>query len=204
MKEEKIFINSGDIKLEGLLLNMPGDQAVIVSHPHPLYGGDMYNGVVETVCRAYQENGYSTLRFNFRGAGRSGGAFDDGNGEQDDVEAALAYLSSLGKRDPDLAGYSFGAWVNAIGLNRYEGIKRMVMISPPIDLLDFSALGYSSKIKLVVCGTNDEIASWRSVEKTIPTWNPEAVFKIIQGADHFYWGKTTELKEILHDFLTHN
>ena len=204
MNEQNIFLNSGELRLEGLLYNLPGDKGVIVSHPHPLYGGDMYNNVVEALCKAYKENGYSTLRFNFRGAGRSDGVFDDGNGEQDDVEAALAYLYGLGKRDLDLAGYSFGSWVNALGLNRYKEIKRMIMISPPVDLLDFSALGYSSKIKLIICGDKDDVANWRSVEKAIPTWNPEAVLKVIQGADHFYWGKTTELKEILNDFLMHN
>lgn len=201
MPEEMIKIKSGTIWLEGLLNNLPGERGVVVSHPHSLYGGDMHNNVVEAVCRAYQENGYSTLRFNFRGVGQSEGGFDDGNGEQDDVEAALEYLSGLGKKDLDLAGYSFGSWVNACGLNRYEGINKMIMISPPVDLMDFSSLGFNSKIKLIICGTDDEISNWRSVEKAIEAWNPGAFFKIIQGADHFYWGKTSEIEEILNEFL---
>ena len=204
MPEEKVFFNSGKIKLEGLLNNQSGEKGVVVSHPHPLYGGDMHNNVVEAVCRAYQDNGYSTLRFNFRGVGRSEGGFDQGNGEQEDVESALAYLSSLGKKDLDLVGYSFGSWVNALGLNRYEVVKRMIMISPPVDLLDFSILQYSSKIKLIVCGTNDDIANRRSIEKVMPIWNPDALFKIIQGADHFYSSKTTELRGIINEFLARN
>ena len=83
MSEEMININSGTVGIEGLLNNLPGEKGVVVTHPHPLYGGDMHNNVVEAVCRVYKQNGYSTLRFNFRGVGRSKGVFDDGNGEQD-------------------------------------------------------------------------------------------------------------------------
>lgn len=201
MTEEKIIINSGNIKIEGLLENLPGDKGVIVSHPHPLYGGDMYNNVVEAVCMAYQEDGYSSLRFNFRGVGQSEGKYNDGIGEQNDVEAVLRYLFSLGKKDIDLVGYSFGSWVNALGLNRYEGIRRVIMISPPVDLLDFSFLKSDSRIKLVISGSKDEIANVGVIEKALPLWNKDAVLKIIEGADHFYWRKTDEVKVIIRDFL---
>jgi alpha/beta superfamily hydrolase len=161
----------------------------------------MYNNVVETICMVYQEKGYSTLRFNFRGVGQSEGGYDEGNGEQDDVEAALAYFSGLGKKDLDLAGYSFGAWVNALGLNKYQWVKRVVMISPPVNLLDFSSLSYNKKIKLVITGSKDGIADFKSIKDLLPLWNPEAIFRIIQGADHFYWGQTGDLEKILYEFL---
>jgi len=201
MTEEEIIINSGKIKIEGLLKNLSGDKGVIVSHPHPLHGGDMYNNVVEAVCMVYQEKGYSTLRFNFRGVGQSEGEYDEGIGEQDDVEAALVYFADLGKKELDLVGYSFGSWVNALGLNKYKKVKRVIMVSPPVDLLDFSSLAYNQKIKLVISGSEDEIADWKSIKKMIPGWNHEAALKVIQGADHFYWGKTDELEEIIHEFL---
>jgi alpha/beta superfamily hydrolase len=201
MNEEGIFLDSGEIRLEGLLKNMPGHKAVVISHPHPLYGGDMHNNVVEAVCNAYQEKGYSSLRFNFRGAGRSEGKYDDGNGEQDDVEAALAYLFGLGKNPIDLVGYSFGAWVNALGLKKYEQVKRLIMISPPVTLMDFSFLTNNPKIGLVISGSEDEIADYRSIKDLVRLWNPDASFRVIQGADHSYWGKTDELKVIIRDFL---
>ncbi|RLJ02607.1 MAG: alpha/beta hydrolase, partial [Candidatus Aenigmatarchaeota archaeon] len=113
MKEEKVFFQAGDVKIEGMLYNAPGEKGAVVTHPHPLYGGDMHNNVVETVVQAYREKGYATLRFNFRGVGRSTGSYDEGIGEQEDVRAALAYLTGTGKTSIDLAGYSFGAWVNA-------------------------------------------------------------------------------------------
>jgi alpha/beta superfamily hydrolase len=201
MTEEEIIIHSGKIKIEGLLKTLPGDKGVIISHPHPQHGGDMHNQVVEAVCMVYQEKGYGTLRFNFRGVGQSEGEYDEGISEQDDVEAALVYFADLGKKELDLVGYSFGSWVNALGLNKYKKVKRVIMISPPVDLLDFSSLRYNPKIKLVITGSEDEIADWKSIKKMIPSWNREAALRVIKGADHFYWGKTGELEEIIREFL---
>jgi alpha/beta superfamily hydrolase len=201
MDEERISLDSREIRLEGLLKKMPGHKAVVISHPHPLYGGDMHNNVVEAVCNAYQEKGYSSLRFNFRGVGRSEGKYDGGNGEQDDIEAALVHLSGLRKNAIDLVGYSFGAWVNALGLKEYEQVKRMIMISPPVTLMDFSFFKLDSRIKLVISGSEDEIANYRSIKDLVRLWNPDAGFRVIQGADHFYWGKIDELKAIIGNFL---
>src|SRR4030042_3033214 len=201
MTEEKVIINSGKIRLEGLMKILPGDRGAVVTHPHPLYGGDMHNNVVEAVCRAYQEKGYSTLRFNFRGVGQSEGGYEEGIGEQDDVGAALDYLSDMGKEEIDLAGYSFGSWVNALGINRYKKVKRIIMISPPVDLMDFSLLINNAKIRLVIPGSEDEIADYRSIEERAPSWNSETIFKVIKGADHFYSRSTGELQQTIDEFL---
>ena len=158
----------------------------------------MHNNVVKAVAQAYREQGYSTLRFNFRGVEKSEGDFDNGVGEQEDVKAAL---KTLGKKNMDLAGYSFGAWVNALGLAKFEEAQRLIMVSPPASFIDFSFLEYSPKIKLVICGTRDEIAEYKKVEKMLPKWNDQALFRVIQGADHFYSGYEEELKEIIREFL---
>jgi hypothetical protein len=97
----------------------------------------------------------------------------------------------------DLAGYSFGAWVNALGLAKFEEAQRFIMVSPPVSFIDFSFLEYSPKIKLVICGTRDEIAEYKKVEKMLPKWNDQALFRVIEGADHFYSGYEEELKEII-------
>jgi alpha/beta superfamily hydrolase len=204
MAEERIFIDSEGLKIEALLENLPGDKGVVVTHPHPLYGGEMHNNVVEAVVQAYRGKGYSTLRFNFRGVGASQGEYDNGRGEQEDVAAALNLLHALGKGSIDLAGYSFGAWVSAQGLERFHLAQRLIMVSPPANYMDFSFLRYSAKIRLVIVGTRDEIAGCRGVEEMLSVWNPEAVLKIIEGADHFYWGKTTELETIITGFLDQN
>jgi alpha/beta superfamily hydrolase len=201
MPEKEKTFKSGTLTFHGLLEEHPGKKGVVVTHPHPLYGGDMYNHVVEVICRAYREKQYTCLRFNFRGVGLSEGEHDSGVGEQDDVMAALDYLSALGKNEIDLAGYSFGAWVNAQGLDKYHHVKRMIMVSPPVNAMDYSFLSYHPKIKLVISGSHDDIAGTQGIKEGIQIWNPEAILKIIDGADHFYGGKTEELKRLIIEFL---
>ena len=201
MAEERVFIQSGGLKIEGLLGNSSGQGAVLITHPHPLYGGDMYNNVVSSVVKAYSQTGYTTLRINFRGVGQSEGAYGQGVGEQEDVRAAIDYLFELGKSSIDLVGYSFGAWVNALGLKNLEQVQRVIMVSPPVNFIDFSFLGYSSKIRLVIAGSADDIGPPGMIQGMLATWNPDSEFKVIQGADHFYWGKTGEIEKIIKNFL---
>ncbi len=201
MNEKQFFFQSQGVKLEGLLAKVPGERGVVVTHPHPLYGGNMHNNVVEAVIKAYREEGYSTLRFNFRGTGQSGGNYDEGVGEREDVRAALSCLADLGKTSLDLAGYSFGVWVNALGLKDFDHIKRTVMVSPPVGFMDFSFLDYNSKIQLVIAGSDDDIGPSGMIKDMIKNWNSEAQFNIIQGADHFYRGKTGEIERIIRVFL---
>ena len=198
MAEERIFFKADGLKLEGMLADFHNDKGVVISHPHPLYGGSMHNNVVKAVAQAYKDQGYSTLRFNFRGVEKSEGDFDNGAGEQEDVKAAL---QTLGKKNMDLAGYSFGAWVNALGLAKYEEAQRLIMVSPPVSVIDFSFLEYNSKVKLVICGSRDEIAEYKKVEKMLPKWNDQALFRVIQGADHFYSGYEEDLIDIIGEFL---
>ena len=201
MGEERILFDSEGLKIEGLLEDLSGEKGVVVTHPHPLYGGEMHNDVVEAIIQAYRAHGYSTLRFNFRGVGKSEGSYEDGKGEQGDVGAALKLLSGRGKGCIDLAGYSFGAWVNALGAGKLEQARRMVMVSPPVNFVNFDFLKYNPKIQLVIVGNRDDIAGYKAIEKLMPNWNPEATLRIIEGADHFYWGYTDVLKSIISEFL---
>ncbi len=198
MAEKRIFFEADGLKIEGMLADFPGDHGVVISHPHPLYGGTMHNNVVRAVVHAYQEEGYSTLRFNFRGVENSEGDFGNGVGEQEDVKAAL---KAMGKKNMDLVGYSFGAWVNALGLEKFAEAQRLIMVSPPVSFVDFSFLEHSPRIKLVICGTRDQIAEYKRVEEMLPRWNEQAVFRAIQGADHFYSGHEEELIDIIGAFL---
>jgi alpha/beta superfamily hydrolase len=111
---EQIIFSSGAFTIEGLLDKNSETNGVIITHPHPLYGGNMHNNVVISITNTYQKMGYTTLRFNFRGVGNSQGSYGDGVGEQEDVRAAISYLTDSSINQIDLAGYSFGAWVNAL------------------------------------------------------------------------------------------
>ncbi len=200
--EEKITLSSGRYRLEGYWQAGLKGQAVVITHPHPLYGGSMNNPVVETVQSAYQQNGYATLRFNFRGVGGSQGTFDNGMGEQDDVRAAIAYVENMNVSAVDLAGYSFGAWVNAgVAADGSTSIKSMMMISPPVGFIEFENAKALGCLKLVVTGSRDEIAPANQIRNLLPAWNPGAHFEIIDGCDHFYMGYLDKLHSILTRYL---
>ena len=199
--EEAVRIPAGPLTLEGLLGRRPGAEGVVVTHPHPLYGGDMHNDVVEALVDAYARAGFTTLRFNFRGTGGSEGRFENGEGETEDVRHAAALLAASGSSAIHLAGYSFGTWVNARALDRMPEIRDVVMVSPPVDFMDFSFLGLEPRIGLVVTGERDEIAGASHVEALVPRWNPKATFRVIPGADHFYHGRTGALRAVLEEHL---
>jgi hypothetical protein len=200
--EEKITIPSGRYELEGYWQAGAGQKGVVITHPHPLYGGTMNNPVVETVQSAFQQHGYSTLRFNFRGAGGSQGNFDNGLGERDDVRAAISYVENMDVSAIDLAGYSFGAWVNTgVAADSRASIKSMMMISPPVGFIEFGNVRALSCLKLVVTGSRDDIAPADHIRDLLPAWNPDAHFEIINGCDHFYIGYLDKLQSILTGYL---
>ena len=200
--EEKITFESGPYRLEGYWLAGTANKGVVITHPHPLYGGTMHNPVVETVQSTYQEHGYATLRFNFRGVGSSQGHYDNGAGEQDDVRAAVAFVRDKAVPAVDLAGYSFGAWVNAgVAFEQGTPIESMMMVSPPVGFIEFENDNALSCLKLVVTGSRDDIAPPDRIRDLLPTWNPDAQFEIIDGCDHFYSGQLDNLQAILTSFL---
>ena len=201
MDEELIFFMAGTLKIEGLLQKKPGDKGVVITHPHPLYGGSMHNNVVESLVNTYQQAGYSTLRFNFRGVGGSQGEYDNGQGEQEDVKAALHYLTEQGKKGVDLAGYSFGAWVNTLTRPPVDTVQRMIMVAPPVAFLDFGSAQPIPQLRLVIAGSRDEIAPPGLIKAILPNWNSKARLEIIEGADHFYGMYTRELESILINYL---
>jgi uncharacterized protein len=200
MEKPVTFQSDGNI-LEGLLKEGTEEAGVVISHPHPVYGGDMDNPVVESIARVYAEKGFATLRFNFRGVGGSQGHYGEGIGEQDDVRAAMAYLRQTGSREIGLAGYSFGAWVNArVGCNDIDN-PGMVMVSPPAAFLDFNPLEPLPCLKIVVTGGRDDIAPATQLHPMVFQWNPAARFEIIDTGDHFYSATLTQLRTILNTVI---
>jgi alpha/beta superfamily hydrolase len=207
MREEKVLIPSKGVQLEGLLsiqeaFSMKG--GVILCHPHPQYGGDMHNLVISTAVDAASQEGFSTLRFNFRGVGKSGGSYSEGVGEREDVKAVIDYLFSvLGRSDSrfTLLGYSFGAWAALpVGIEDNR-IKRMVAIAPPLGLYDFGFLEGSKKIKLLMAGDQDFFCPMALLESWFERLEAPKSLAIIQGADHFFFAHHRLLIEPLRKFL---
>lgn len=191
--EERVQFTSEGLTIEGRLARRAGTKGVVVTHPHPLYGGDMYNNVVEAVIGSYREAGYTTLRFNFRGVGGSQGKYGQGLGEQHDVQAALSWLAQLGAGSIDLVGYSFGAWVAALGARDFHPMERLVLIAPPVGFFDFSKVRELPQLVLVIVGGQDNIAPVEDIKAAMAVWNSEARLAIVAGADHFFAGRTDAL-----------
>jgi len=199
--EIRCSLPSDNIILEARYDKQPGDKAVVITHPHPLMGGDMDNPVVDTIQKAYTDKGYASLRFNFRGTGRSGGSHDNGVGETNDVIAAHSFLKKEGYATIDLAGYSFGAYVNLNTASQHPIFSRVVLVSPPVDFMDFGDLSGVSSLYLVVTGAEDSYATPAHIKKLLKNWNKSAIFKEISGSDHFYSGTMGALNRCFEDYL---
>ena len=170
---------------------------MVISHPHPLYGGDLDNPVVEALASVYRQLGYTTLRFNFRGVGASDGVYDDGRGEQDDLRAAAAYLVGLGKTVSDLAGYSFGAWVQVHLNPSIATVRRQLLVAPPVAYLAFDAIAELPPQLVVVTGDQDRIAPAALLREQAHRWRPEVRLHVLPGVDHFYSGALQRLAALL-------
>ena len=197
MKERRIEIIGNDLTLEGLYHGKQGAHGVVITHPHPQYGGDMTSPVVEAIAEAYQRRGYTTLRFNFRGTGGSGGHFAHGIGEQDDVQAAVSFLRSEGVALPHLSGYSFGAWVNAMTVQDGMAIEGMTMVAPPVAFIAFEEAVRLPMLSVVVAGSRDPFAPPDLTRTSMVRWNPKARLEIINNADHFFFGFLDQVTRIL-------
>jgi hypothetical protein len=196
--EQHVTFPCRDLELEGLWAALSPTSAAIITHPHPQYGGDMHNPVVETISKAYRNNGWSTLRFNFRGTGNSQGRFDNGIGEQEDLAAAIAFLKDKGIADIELAGYSFGAWVLALHARRTsDHLIPMRFIAPPVAFIDFEPVQPMGGLQQVILGQWDELAPVSRCETMAARWNPQADISVIDQADHFFWNQMDRLQQIL-------
>ena len=192
--QNHVRFSASGIVLEGIFERPGGGipcPAVVVCHPHPLYGGDMYNNVVSVVCRALAQESIATLRFNFRGVGRSEGDHEEGVGEQDDVRAALDFLQSSDGVDKDrlgLAGYSFGTRVVTPVALRDERVRALALVSPFLDDADWLKLREYRVPKLFVCGGEDSFISRHKVKRLAGEAAPPSECEVVFGADHFWWG----------------
>jgi len=203
MMEEAVSIDVGSIRIEGRMAHGRGRGCVVVSHPHPQMGGSMDNNVVEAVCEGFRCLGFTTLRFNFRGTGRSEGRYDGGRGEQDDLRAAMDFLAGRTSAPLLLCGYSFGAWVTASLYAREPLACRLLLVSPPIDFLETPLDPLAEGLIGVICGDHDTFCDVQELTERLGRIN--LVPQVLTGTDHFYIGREEALviaiKTILNSFL---
>jgi len=173
----------------------------VACHPHPLYGGTMDNKVTHVLARSMTECGAPAFRFNFRGTGASGGAFDNGRGETDDLAAVVAEGR---RRFPGaalwLGGFSFGAFVALRGA-RDLGPVKLVAVAPPVARFELGSVAHPECDWMLAQGYADDVVP----PEAVLAWAAEQPRKprlhVLAGAGHFFHGKLHELKPLILDFL---
>ena len=208
MKQTRVSFISGELVLEGILAIPEGAMplpTVIVCHPHPLYGGSMDNNVISSLCESLTQASLISFKFNFRGVGGSQGEFGQGTGEQDDVEAAISFMSTVKEVDSErmgIAGYSAGAGFSLPVGFRDARIKALAAVSPPLSMFDFDSLKSCPKPKLLISGSRDDLIPADQLLEFCQTCPEPKECEIIEGADHFWWGYESGLADKVVAFFT--
>ena len=190
----EVIFNGPDGRVEGRY--HPGKTAAapiaLLLHPHPQYGGTMNHRVVYELYHAFARRGFSALRFNFRGVGRSQGSYDEGQGELSDAAAALDWMQSCNPDAPQcwIAGFSFGAWIGMQLLMRRPEITSFVSVAPPANMYDFTFLAPCPSSGLFVHGADDDLVPPDSVETLAEKLSSQRGVtidcRIVPGANHFF------------------
>jgi hypothetical protein len=206
----EVIMNGPEGRLEGRYQHGEGANAPIalMLHPHPQHGGTMNNKVIYTLYQLFTERGFSSLRFNFRGVGRSQGKFDRGEGELSDAASALDWLQTYNPNASAcwIAGFSFGAWIGMQLLMRRPEISGFISIAPPANIYDFSFLAPCPSSGLVVQGDHDDVVPHESVAKLVQKLSNQRdikiEYKILKGATHFFTEHLDQLRGTVDDYLT--
>ena len=164
----------------------------IILHPHPQFGGTMNNKVVYNLHYAFHNMGFTVLRFNFRGVGRSQGEYDQGIGELSDAASALDYLQALNPNAKNcwVAGFSFGAWIGMQLLMRRPEIQGFISVAPPANMYDFSFLAPCPSSGLIINGSGDRVVPPADIvnlsDKLKMQKGITITHQVVEGAGHFF------------------
>ncbi|MFC3713785.1 alpha/beta hydrolase [Sphingoaurantiacus capsulatus] len=202
----EVIFPGPDGRLEGRYQpgTRPRAPVAIILHPHP---GTMNNHIVHMLYNAFTKRGFSTLRFNFRGVGRSQGEFDNGIGELSDAASALDWMQQF---NPEaqitwVAGFSFGAWIGMQLLMRRPEIKGFISVAPPANLYDFGFLAPCPSSGLIVNGANDEVVTAGGVQKLVDKLKTQRhitiTHEVVEGANHFFEKEMVELQGLVENYI---
>jgi alpha/beta superfamily hydrolase len=208
-REEPVTFIAEGLRLEGrLAAPEKATLAAVLCHPHPQYGGSMDNNVIDALAAALERRGVATLRFNFRGVGRSQGSYDRGEGELSDAAAALDWLQGQNATAAHcwIAGFSFGAWIGMQLLMRRPEIDAFISVAPPANIYDFGFLAPCPSSGMIIQGAADKIVPLDAVQKLVTKLNHQKGIKIdhriIDKADHFFSNHIDELTTNVEKHLT--
>lgn len=205
----EVIFNGPAGRLEGRYSHskIKGAPLALILHPSPEHGGTMNNKITYMLFQTYVARGFSTLRFNFRGVGRSQGLFDRGEGELSDAAAALDWMQEINPNAPYvwIAGFSFGAWIGMQLLMRRPEVAGFISIAPPANTQDFLFLAPCPTSGLIVHGSKDDVVPEADTAALVGRLRQQKGVKIdyrvIDGANHFFHGHTDLLMEHVHDHM---
>lgn len=205
-ESRNLFLTGPAGRLEAILWTPSAgspSMAAVVCHPHPLFGGTMHNKVVYQAAKSLDALGLSVLRFNFRGTGTSEGKHDRGEGELDDVSAALDFLAAEFPNVPLLvAGFSFGCWVGLRAGCEDNRVTTLIGLGAPVDNADFSYLAQCKKPKLFVHGANDIYGAVDKLKNLVASLPGENKLVVVEGADHFFVGKLDQVYAAITNWMS--
>ena len=205
----EVIFNGPDGRLEGRYTHsrVPGAPVALLLHPHPQHGGTMNNKVVYSLYQTFVRRGFSTLRFNFRGVGRSQGQFDNGPGEMSDAASALDWMQSYNPNASGcwIGGFSFGAWIGMQLMMRRPEISGYISVAPPASIYDFTFLAPCPASGLIVHGGKDDLVPIASVDKLTKKLAAQKTisidYRVIESADHFFMDDLEGLSDHVEDYL---
>lgn len=206
-EEIVLFINGPAGKLEALYCEQENAKGtVLLCHPHPLYAGTMQNKVITTLQRIARDNNYNTLRFNFRGVGKSEGSYGNGEGEIADAMAAYEYIQQKNSTLPIIImGFSFGSCVAVCLTNQLEQqgntIKQLIMIAPPIEMFNIEGRIPSNSPLLIIQPEADEVVNPQTVYQWEASLTREHTLLTVPECSHFFHGKLTDLKALITPYI---
>lgn len=188
-----------DNAVEGALRTEGKEAGVVICHPHPVYGGSMNNNVVDAIEKGFSLSGFTTLKFNFRGVGRSGGHYDEGNGEVDDLIACCNFLKARLNDNARviLAGYSFGAWICSKAAAKINDIDAIFLVAYPFSFYETTELKKINKKIYFVGGEHDDISPLDALLRFYKGFPEVEKYLKVISTDHFYGGKEQEITEFI-------
>jgi alpha/beta superfamily hydrolase len=194
MSSLKLWIDGPDGQLEARLrVCHPTKALAVLTHPHPQHGGTLDNPVVFHADRALHQNGFTTLRFNFRGVGGSAGQFDEGIGELRDLEAAVRWLRRLKPEAPlMIVGYSFGAWCAYRLAQEDTSISGLTLIGLPLEIYPFAQRDRLESCLAIVQPSNDEFGGLEQVQSFLDTPGKPARLWIVEDSTHLLQGRAAD------------
>ena len=185
----------------------PGAPMALVLHPHPQFGGTMNNPLVYDLFHMFHGLGCTTVRFNFRGVGRSQGSFDNGAGELSDAAAVLDWMNTLYPNPSNVwvCGISFGAWIGMQLLMRRPEITGFVSIAPPASMYDFAFLAPCPASGLILHGGADTVVPPIEVERVVSKLRTQKGividYEVVEGASHFWMENLPDVESHVGDYL---